>query len=105
MDKDKVLSHIRVNEDRTVDYTEYVGGFPYSFFGKRPHTIENIVYKFRGRCFEEGRPDKYELLAYLGLKEYSSLDIVRATHGRMTCDSFWVKFQGEDLYFNDLNKE
>lgn len=102
---DEVLAHIEVNlETREVKAEEYNSNPRYQFFVKRPHTIESIVAKFKSRCFEEGRPDKDEILESMGLRSYSPLDIVRHTHGHTNRDDFWVRFEGEDLdYFRDIN--
>lgn len=54
------------------------------------------------RCFEEARPDKYELLNRLGLTEYNPWEIVKVTHGRLWDDYLWIKFEGEDLTWKDV---
>lgn len=99
------VAHIEVDlETKEVKCEEFSDKQPFQFFAKRPHTIPSIIQKFRGRCFEEGRPDKDEILESMGLSQYSPLDIVRHTHGHTNRDDLWVRFEGEDLeYFKDIN--
>ena len=100
------IAHVEVDlETKEVKATDYDGIQCFQFFAKRPHTIPSIIKKFRDRCFEEGRPDKEEILASMGLTQYSPLDIVRYTHGHTNRDDLWVRFEGEeDLeYYRDIN--
>lgn len=101
MDKDKVCSRVQVKNGRVI--CEQISTFPEDYiFWKGEPTIERLLLFFASRCFSEGRPDKDEYLEALGLKEYSPLDICRVTHGRMTGDSMWIRFEGEDLTFADV---
>ena len=97
--------HVEVDlETKEVIGEEFTDKQPYQFFAKRPHTIASIIQKFKDRCFEEGRPDKDEILESMGLHSYSPLDIVKCTHGHTNRDDLWVRFEGEDLeYFKDIN--
>ena len=100
------LAHVEVDLDtKEVVSKDYDGQQFMQFFAKRPHTIPSIIQKFQSRCFEEGRPDKEEILKSMGLTQYSPLDIVRFTHGHTNRDDMWVRFQGEDdlEYFRDIN--
>lgn len=65
-------------------------------------TRESIYDFIVSRCFEEARPDKYELLNRLGLTEYNPWEIVKVTHGRLWDDYLWIKFEGEDLTWKDV---
>ena len=56
----------------------------------------------RLRCFDEGRPDKDELLSLLGLDEYNPYEICKKTHGKMVQDKTWFKFEGETFGYNEL---
>ena len=106
MNINEPLAHIEVDlRTKEVKAKDYDGLQPLQFFAKRPHTIPSIIQKFRSRCFEEGRPDKNEILESMGLTQYSPLDIVRVTHGHTNRDDLWVRFEGEeDLeYFRDIN--
>lgn len=55
-----------------------------------------------GRCFPRNRDNLEELLHKLGLKTYHPLDIIRKTHGLMRNDFVWIRFQGENLKYDDI---
>ena len=105
MNENEVMAHIEVDlVEKSVICTEYTKEFPYMFLAKRPKEISSVINKFKERCFEEGRPDKDEILESMGLSSYSPYDIVRFTHGHTSRDDCWVRFEGEDLeYYKDIN--
>lgn len=43
------------------------------------------------------------LLKLVGLDCYDPFQIVKITHGAMVDDVFWIRFEGEDLTWNDVN--
>lgn len=58
---------------------------------------------FEDRVWSRHRPDSDELLNNIGLINFNPLDIIKITHGRMTSDDFWIKFEGEqDLKYKDV---
>ena len=54
------------------------------------------------RCWDRGRPDIYEILELLGLKEYNPYEIVKKTHGVSWNDYIWFRFPGENLTSKDV---
>ena len=65
-------------------------------------TFEYIKNVFETRVFSKKRPDLKILLNQLGLNNYNVYDIVKKTHGFMTKDSFWLKFDDEQLQYEDV---
>lgn len=55
-----------------------------------------------GRCFPRNRANADDLLRRLELKHYHPLDIVRKTHGLMRNDYVWLRFEGEQLTYDDV---
>ena len=101
--EDKVCSTITVDrETREVKVENFTDNVLMQFLGKNEPTIENVLKFMRYRCFPEERQDVKILLRMLGLSTYSPLDICLKTHGRLTCDHFWIRFDGEKLTWNDL---
>lgn len=43
-----------------------------------------------------------ELLNRLGLEAYDVVDIVKITHGIMAEDFSWIKFEGENVSYEEL---
>ncbi|MCI9423469.1 hypothetical protein GN277_13425 [Lachnospiraceae bacterium WCA-9-b2] len=54
------------------------------------------------RCWDRGREDINEILAYLGLREYNPYEIVKKTHGVSWNDYIWFRFPGENLKSKDV---
>lgn len=66
---------------------------------------KNTLYEFlHDRCFEENRPDLNELLTALELSEYDPLKIVKKTHGIILSDFTWLKFDNENIEWEDFNE-
>lgn len=55
------------------------------------------------RCFPKTRHNCKELLKSGGIDYYNPLEIVEKTHGAMVDDLFWIRFEGEDLTWDDVN--
>ena len=98
MYKNEVVSHITVYSDGTVDvvnYTDKDWKLPFLFNNV---TRDDVNLLLKGRVFDEGRPDKDDLLRDMGVPFYDPLMIVRKTRGVMIKDYFWLKFFEEDTW-------
>ncbi len=61
------------------------------------------IYEFiKSRCMEEGRGDIEEILEELGLEEYDPWKMVQITHGVDWDDFYWIRFEGENLTWEDV---
>jgi len=56
-----------------------------------------------GRCWPRNRDNINDLLHACGLKEYDVMRIIKATHGCMYNDETWIRFEGENLTYSDVN--
>ena len=54
------------------------------------------------RVFERSRPDRYLILDELGLEHFEPLLIAKKTHGTLWDDYNWLRFDGEELTFKDV---
>jgi hypothetical protein len=54
------------------------------------------------RCFEECNGNAKMFLEDMGLSAYNPWEIVKITHGVMLEDFVWIRFDGEDLKWNDV---
>lgn len=103
LNRDRLISHVEINlKTKEIIAKDYATTPFLTVFGKRPKTIESLNVFFRQRCFSEERPDKQVLLEMFGLTEYNLLDIVQKTHGLMTHDKYWIRFDGEDYSYADV---
>lgn len=96
--KDMICSRVRANfTTGVVESKDYVDELILTVFGKQEHNIDNLLLFFEERVFPSSRPDTYEMLEVMGLKEYNPLDICKKTHGKCLGDELWIRFKGEDL--------
>lgn len=72
-------------------------------FGVRQNpTMADLNRFFESRCFPKERRNCRQLLEDLGLEDYIPLEIVRKTHGRQLEDYCWIRFDGEELSYEDV---
>lgn len=98
MYRNEVVSHITVYADGTVgilNYTDEDWKLPFLFDNVSRDDVNMLL---KGRVFDEGRPDKDDLLRDMGVPFYDPLMIVRKTRGVMIKDYFWLKFFKEDTW-------
>lgn len=85
-----------------VSVTNYTDDIMEQALGKRKSSIDSVLEFLGERVFEESRLDKGEILESMGLSVFDPEDIARVTHGIMFHDSNWLRFDGEDLSWEDI---
>lgn len=103
--KDKLCSRVHVDYDKqTIDVENFTDDLIEQAFGLQKITIDSIDEFFRDRVFPETRVDVDVLLELLDLKVFDAEAIARKTHGMMTHDFFWIRFDNEDFSYEDVKK-
>ena len=104
MNKDDLIAKVAITNNRKTVNIERFCDIPaiQPFCGSKLD-LERVYEFISYRCFEEGRPDKDELLSLLGLKEYNPWEIVKVTHGRLWEDFLWIRFPGETITWKDVS--
>lgn len=101
--KDEKTAEVEISEDRKdVRITKYSDDISKMPFGGDKLDLERVYNFIEGRYFERGRPDIMERLEDIGLTEYNPWEIIKKTHGVMWEDYLWVKFDGEELTWEDV---
>lgn len=96
--ENEVMSEICIDrQTRKVDVVNRTSVVIFMFLGRMEPTIENVYAMLESRCFSRDRYDKNVLLEMLGLIQYDPLDICMKTHGRKINDTFWIRWEGESL--------
>lgn len=99
--KDKVCSKVTINGGRTT--VERYDSCPmhcmFNFDEMDTYVVMEIL---EGRCWPRNRAGIKEILDSLGLKAYHPLEIVKKTHGLKRDDYVWIRFEGEDLTYDDV---
>lgn len=104
LNKDKLVTRIDFSfSSEEVKITNYIDDILILPFG----IVESPTFKqFRefleSRCFPRTRYNAKQLLTHLGLQCYEPFDIIRKTHGVQNEDTCWIRFEGENLVYNDV---
>lgn len=62
----------------------------------------SVMEILEGRCWPRDRANIDGILDKLGLPCYDVLGIIHKTHGRKYDDYVWIRFDGEDLKYEDI---
>lgn len=104
-EKDKLCSRVHVDySSGVVNVENFTDDIVAQAFGRQKVTIDSIDSFFRDRVFDETNVGKDKLLELLGLKHFDAEAIARKTHGMLVHDMFWVRFDNEDLTYEDIKK-
>lgn len=98
-----LVSRIEVDGEKVtfVNYTDDLVLLP---FGNRDSaTLEDVKHYLESRCFPKTRGNCKQLLDDMNLPFYDPLQIIKITHGAMVDDLFWIRFEGEDLTWDQVN--
>lgn len=104
MDKDEPCMKVAVDESEQVRVYDiqkdviYLPGFLY----EPGMDMEMLSHFFESRSVPRTRVNIDDLLEKNGLPFYHPLSIVKITHGVLTDDFIWLKFEGEDLTYDDI---
>lgn len=101
---DEPVIDIEVDEkNRILGYKKHVLDCP-----KQPFWGDNItterLYKFlKSRCYEDCRANLKEILDAHGLASNNAYEWNKLTHGVTYEDFFWIKYDDEDLKWEDVS--
>lgn len=96
-----IVAHITVYMDFTVGverFTEIDSYMPVPV----PATYDDVELLYTTMCFDEGHPDKQEILNSFGVEFYDPFSIVKVTNGYMWDDPFWIRFEGDTITYEEL---
>lgn len=102
MNRNDVLAHVVIKDGKVS--VEHNMSYPKQTLlceGRTNLTMMDIKKKISKMVFTPERVNKDELLEELGLKEYNPFKIVEKTHGVMAVKTYWIRFKGETLTYED----
>ena len=99
MCKDRMITHVKVTGVKVEiqNFSDFAPERPFGIHLKPKY--ENFLYLLEQRCMPETRPNKREVLCGI---EYDRLRIIRRTHGVMAQDTYWMRFGGEKITWNNV---
>ncbi|MBP1543043.1 MAG: hypothetical protein J6A16_03010, partial [Oscillospiraceae bacterium] len=71
---------------------------------QRPLTAADIFFFLSCRVFQDRTPYTYQMLKNVGLEKYDVLEILHRTHGIIPYDNYWIKFEGEELTYEEASE-
>lgn len=99
---DEVCAEVEFTKD-TVSVKNYTDIMVHRPFGYVENvTMADLEDFFEDRCVPRTRYNIREILSEK-LYGYEPILIVKDTHGVMADDCFWIRFEGEDLKWDDVN--
>ena len=72
-----------------------------AFGGAKTASFDDFISFLEERCFPKERANCKEVLKLIGLDYYDPYAIVHKTHGVMCHDNFWIKFEGENITYEE----
>ena len=103
MHKNEKVAHVCVSSDhKEVSITKYVSdGIKQPFSGNKLD-LERVYYFLKDRCFEDGYAELQKVLEKFEMVSNDPWEWNRKTHGVTWDDYFWLKFDGEDIVWEDV---
>ncbi|MBD5474570.1 MAG: hypothetical protein HDR17_01070 [Lachnospiraceae bacterium] len=71
-------------------------------FGGNDLSLNRVYCFLKSRCYEDDRADLQEILNQAELKENNPWQWNRITHGVTWEDDLWIKFDGEELEWENV---
>lgn len=101
--KKDLICEIDVNfVKETVSFTNYIDKIPLLPFGTLENaTIQDFMDFVEDRVMPQSRYNCEEVLKEINLPVYDSIEILKYNHGLCTDDEIWIKFDGEEVNYDE----
>lgn len=100
---DRPVTVVKISDDKKkVEIQKLIPDSIWQPFSGDKLDMERVYQFLKGRCYEDGRADLKEILAQAGMADNNPWEWVRLTHGVTYEDTFWIKFPGEELTWQEV---
>lgn len=97
------VANVRVSDDhKEVGIEKLVGDCIMQPFGGTDLSLRRVYNFLKSRCYEDGRADLDEILAQAHLDFNDPWKWNQITHGVMWDDKIWIRYEGENLSWEDV---
>lgn len=104
MHKNLPVAEITISDDKKkVHIKKLVSDSLYQPFGGDKLDLERVYNFLKSRCYEDGRADLRQILAEAGMTENNPWEWVKITHGVTYDDFFWIRFEDEQITWEDVS--
>ena len=100
--RDKITAEVEIKENKA-HIKKYDNNPIRCLFPYEETDSYHVAEILEGRCWPRNRDNIDDLLKACGLKSYDVMGIIKVTHGRMYNDQVWIRFEGEELSYNDFS--
>ena len=103
--REKLVAEIRYNigYKQVLSYksfTDDILSLPFGTCTKPNHDM--LMEYLESRCVPLGRAHAQGILGQWGMTSFDIWEILQKTHGLMFQDHIWLKFDGEEVAYNDI---
>lgn len=103
MHKNTPVAQISVSDDhKNVKVDKLVPDSIIQPFGGNDLSLHRVYCFLKSRCYEDGRSDLKKILKQADLNSNDPWEWNKVTHGITWEDQIWIKFEGEDLHWEDV---
>lgn len=103
MHQNKPVARVQISDDhRAVRIDKLVPDSIIQPFGGNDLSIHRVYHFLKSRCYEDGRDDLPEILRQAGLQDNNPWEWNRITHGVTWEDDLWIRFEGEEIGWEDV---
>lgn len=103
--KDKMIAELDFDPKTKIveNYKTYSDDIYFLPFGMHNRvSYMGLIDFLEFRCFPKTRQNVKKLLDALGIPEYDPIAITKRTYGRMYSDYMWLKYDYEDITYDDI---
>ena len=103
MHKNQPVAEVKVSDNRQeVSIKKLIPDSVYQPFGGNNQSIHRVYSFLKSRCYEDDRDGLDIILKQAGLTSNNPWEWNKITHGVMWDDFLWIKFENENLSWEDV---
>ncbi len=103
MYQNKAVAQVWISDDhKDVKVNKLVPDSIIQPFGGSDLSLNRIYCFLKSRCYEDGRSDLKDILKQANLSSNNPWEWNKITHGVMWEDQIWIKYEGENLCWEDV---
>lgn len=103
MHKNEPVAEVYLSADKkTVHINKLIPDSIKQPFSGKKLNLERVYDFLKSRCYEDGREDLPEILHQAGLTSNNPWKWCKITHGVTYDDLFWIRYEGENLTWEDV---
>ncbi len=100
---DQPVANVKISDDKKkVDIEKLIPDSILQPFSGTKLDMERVYQFLKGRCYEDGRADLKKILTQADMKDNNPWEWAKITHGITYEDTYWIRFPGETLTWQEV---